>query len=178
LGEENSTDKTVKAMLPRSEKLEAILPRSFTSGCCASQDSWRRLDSLFYRTIRHAETAFKVNLWINIVVVAIGVILVTYSISYSAIKGLDVYSTAFGTLGVVSFIATFFLGPQKNITKNVGDLTNIQLCYRTYCAQWEAVNDFVYYRERNMTLDTLKEINSHLEILTFKTVEEIKKFKE
>ena len=41
LGEENSTDKTVKAMLPRSEKLEAILPRSFTTGCCVRTFSFK-----------------------------------------------------------------------------------------------------------------------------------------
>jgi hypothetical protein len=172
-----SPEEKVEAILPRSEQtIKAILPRSISPRLCEAQDNWRKIDALFYRTIGHAETAFKANLGISIAVVIIGIVLVGYAISYSWIKSLDLYSTAFGTLGVVSFIATFFLTPQKNIEESVGDLTQIQVCYRTYAAQWEAINDFLYYHEENMSMDELRRINLLLEELTFKIVEEIEKF--
>jgi ABC-type multidrug transport system fused ATPase/permease subunit len=153
---------------------KAIEPRSARSK--EAQENWKKIDALFYRTIGHAETAFKVNVGINIIIVIIGIALIAYAISYSWIKSLDLYSTAFGTLGVVSFIATFFLTPQRNIEENVGNLTQIQICYRTYAAQWEAINDHLYYHEKEMSIEDLQKINEQLETLTCKTVEEIQKF--
>lgn len=161
----------VEAILPRAEPPRAESPRRDLA-----QDNWKKIDELFYRTIGHAETAFKVNLIINIIIVIIGVTLVAYSIMYSWTKSLDVYGTAFGTLGVVSFVATFYLTPQRKIQETVGDLTQIQMCYRTYAAQWEAINDYLYYHEEAMTLEDLEKINNQLETLTCKSVEEIENF--
>ena len=167
------------AETPRKEsslKTKAIPPRAEPPRRDLAQDNWKKIDELFYRTIGHAETAFKVNLGINIIIVIIGVTLVAYSIVYSWTKSLDVYGTAFGTLGVVSFVATFYLTPQRKIQETVGDLTQIQMCYRTYAAQWEAINDYLYYHEKEIGLEDLEKINNQLETLTCKSVEEIENF--
>ncbi len=37
------------------------------------RDYWEKVDALFYRTIGHAEKAFNVNIYINIVIVCIGI---------------------------------------------------------------------------------------------------------
>jgi hypothetical protein len=103
---------------------------------------WEKMNNLFYRTIGHSERAFKVNIYINMILVMIGVIFVGYSIIYSWQNQLDLYSTAFGGIGLVSFIATFFATPQEKIQKTVGDLTQIQMCYRTYCMLWEHTGDY------------------------------------
>lgn len=161
---------------PRDVEAEAIEPRSVPPRHGEAQANWKRIDALFYRTIGDFETAFKVNLGISIIVVIIGITLIAYAIVYSWIKSLDLYSTAFGTLGVVSFITTFFLTPQRNIEETVGNLTQMQICYRTYAAQWEAINDYLWYHEKTISIDELQKINDQLENLTCKTVEEIENF--
>ena len=58
--------------------------------------------------------AFRINIIINIIVVGVGIILLGYSIVYSWKNNLDVYSVAFGSLGVLNFIVTFYFTPKKN----------------------------------------------------------------
>jgi len=162
--------KEVKAIPPRVIELQT---RSVSPRRNEAQSNWKKIDALFYRTIGHAETAFKINLGINIIIVIVGVTLIAYAIAYSWTKSLDLYSTAFGTLGVVSFVTMFYLTPQRKIQETVGDLTQIQMCYRTYAAEWEAINDYLYYHEEKMSIDDLQKINDQLEALTCKLVEEI-----
>lgn len=152
-------------------KSKAVSPRSKDV-----QEYWKKVDQLFYRTIGHAETAFNVNVYINIIVVIIGIVILAYSIVYSWINGLSLYSTAFGSLGVVSFIATFYLTPQRKIQKTVGDLTQIQMFYRTYFTQVEAVNDWLYINEHKMSLNDLEKVNKQLETLTNDAVQKIEEF--
>lgn len=137
---------------------------------------WENMDNLFHRTIGHAEMAFKVNVVINIVMVIVGIVLLAYSMIYSWINGLNLYSTAFGSLGVIDFVATFYLTPQRKIQETVGDLTQIQIYYRTYTLQWEAVADWQRMNDSNITLEQLKEMNKHLEEITSETAQKIEDF--
>lgn len=136
---------------------------------------WKKMDDLFYRTIGHAERAFKVNIYINIVVVIVGIVLLAYSIVYNWINGLDVYSTAFGSLGVVAFISTFYFTPQRKIQRTVGDLTQIQMFYRSYYMQAEAINDWDYWNKEK-ALEQLEKMNKHLEELTMNATQNIEEF--
>jgi hypothetical protein len=149
----------------------AVEPRSAEARQKA-REYWDKMDTLFYRTIGHAERAFKINVNINIVVVIVGIVLLAYSIVYSWINGLDVYSTAFGSLGVIDFIAIFYLTPQRKIQKTVGDLAQIQMFYRTYYMQAEAVNDWDYYNQEK-TIEQLVKMNKHMEELTHNATEKI-----
>ena len=155
---------------------KALPPRPSKTSLQKEPGYWERFDDLFYRTIGHAETSFRVNIAINIVVVIIGVIIIMYSIAYSWTKSLDLYSTAFATLGVISFVATFYLTPQMKIQEVTGDLVQLQMCYRTYAAHWEAINDYLYYHEEQMSLDDLDKVNSQLEKLTSASVDVIERF--
>lgn len=154
-----------------SEKPRAAEPRAHG----VDREYWRRLDDLFYRTVGHAERAFKINVIINLIVVGVGTALLTYSMAYSWVNSLDLYSTAFGSLGVISFIAVFYFTPQRKIQKTVGDLTQIQMFYRTYFMQAEAVNDWDYYNPKK-TLEQLEKMNKHLEELTNNITEKIEEF--
>ena len=124
---------------------------------------WAQMDALFYRTIGHAENAFKVNVYINIILVGVGLVLIGYSLLYSWINSLDIYSTAFGGLGILSFVATFFSTPQDKIQRTVGDLTQIQMFYRSYCLLWENIGDHQRIHKDSMTLEELDALNSQLE---------------
>ena len=136
---------------------------------------WSQIDAVFYRTIGHAEQSFKINLYINILIVAVGCLLLLYSIAYASLRSLDVWSVAFGGLGVASFLGSFYILPQQRIQKTVGDLTQIQIFYRTYCAQWENIMDWA--KENNdMTLEQLEALNKQLEDRSSAAIEKIEKF--
>lgn len=131
-----------------------------------TKDFWEKMDRLFKRTISYAEKAFTLNTYVNYAVVITGIALVGYSILYSWLYELDLYSIAYGSLGVATFIATFYLNPQRRIQQLVSDLTQIQLFYRTYCIQWEHIADWQKENRNNMTLEDLKSLNTQLEELT------------
>jgi len=137
---------------------------------------WKRIDELFFRTHEHAENAFKVNLYVNIIVVAVGVLMLLYSIYYSWTRSLDLYSIAFGGIGVASFVGLFYYKPQLKIQQTVGDLTQIQVVYRTYCAQWENITDWARSNQQHMTLQELDALNKQLEDRTNVAVDKIEKF--
>jgi hypothetical protein len=140
-----------------------------------AEQYWKDMDALFYKTLGHAEKAFDVNVKINIIVVGVGISLLAYSIVYSAFKNLDIYSTAFGSLGVVSFIALFYFTPQRKIQKTVGDLVQIQMLYRTFYMQAEAVSDYDYLTRMSKTFDDVKRMNDHLMENTLKVIDKIEK---
>jgi len=133
---------------------------------------WVQLDDLFYRTIAHAERAFKINLNINIVLVIVGIVILAYSIIYSWYNSLDLYSTAFGTLGILDFVAIFYFSPQRNIQKTVGDLTQIQMFYRSYYIQIEYIIDWANLHQ-DMTIEELEKWNNRVEEVTINITEKI-----
>ena len=133
---------------------------------------WVQIDDLFYRTIAHAERAFKINLNINIVLVIVGIVILAYSIIYSWYNSLDLYSTAFGTLGILDFVAIFYLSPQRNIQKTVGDLTQIQMFYRSYYVQIEYIIDWANLHQ-DMTIEELEKWNKRVEEVTINITEKI-----
>ncbi|MCW4030616.1 MAG: hypothetical protein NWE92_13345 [Candidatus Bathyarchaeota archaeon] len=169
-------DFSVKSAAPREENPPQKEDKTEKSAAPrTSQKYWDQIDDLFYRTIKHAEDAFKINVALNVVVAAVGVTLLGYSIGYSWLKGLDVYSTAFGTLGVASFVALFFFSPQRKIQRTTGDLTQIQMLYRTYSMQVEEVNDW-YYRHPEKTKEDIQAMNKHLDDITQKALDKIEKY--
>ncbi len=112
----------------------------------------------------------------NIIVVAVGVLMLLYSIYYSWTRSLDLYSIAFGGIGVASFVGLFYYKPQLKIQQTVGDLTQIQVVYRTYCAQWENITDWARSNQQHMTLQELDALNKQLEDRTNVAVDKIEKF--
>ena len=121
---------------------------------------------MFYRTIGHFEDAFRTNKMINIVVVGLGVVFTGYGVVYSAYNGLDLFATVFGGLGLGTSLLSFLFSPQREIQRNVGDLLQCQLMYRTYCHQEEAVLDWIRDNRDTLTLDELEKANDHLEKVT------------
>ena len=81
------------------------------------------------------------------------------SIAYSWIKGVDLFSLFSGGLSVASFATLFFTKPQENITKALGNLAQIQMIYKAYCLQFDALLDF-HLRQENASLDTICSMNS------------------
>lgn len=154
------------------EKITKALPQRPEENA----EYWKRIDDLFFRTNEHAERAFRMNLYINLLVVAIGSLMFLYSVFYSWSRSLDIYSVAFGGIGVASFLGLFYFKPQLIIQHTMGDLTQIQVVYRTYCAQWENITDWARSNQQHMTLQELDALNKQLEDRTIVAVEKIEKF--
>jgi hypothetical protein len=175
---EASHSPSTKAPPPRPEALESAPPREEevpSSAARSAKEYWKRIDDLFYETINHAERAFDINVKINIIVVGVGISLLAYSIIYSALNSLDIFSTAFGSLGVASFIALFYFTPQNKIQKTVGDLVQIQMIYRTFTMQAEAINDYAYSIRKTKDFDLIKNMNEHFLEQTQKVIDKIEK---
>jgi hypothetical protein len=134
-----------------------------------------RMDDLYYHTIAHAERAFRVNVYINITLVSVGIILVANSIIYSWVKDFNVFSILFGTIGVLEFVTIFYLTPQRKIQKTVGDLTQMQMLYRTYYTQIEAVESWNYMNPEKAQGE-LERMNNHLQDITIKTAQKVEDF--
>ena len=138
-----------------------------------SKEYWDKLDALFYRTIGHFEDAFKTNKMINLVVVGLGVVFAGYGVVYSAYKGVDLFAVVFGVSGLGTSLLSYMFSPQREIQRNVGDLLQCQLMYRTYCHQEEAVLDWIRDNRDSLTLEELERANDHLEKITKEKVDVI-----
>ena len=138
-----------------------------------SKEYWDKLDALFYRTIGHFEDAFKTNKMINLVVVGLGVVFAGYGVVYSAYNGVDLFAAVFGAMGLGTSLLSFLFSPQREIQRNVGDLLQCQLMYRTYCHQEEAVLDWIRDNRDSLTLEELEKANNHLERVTKEKVDVI-----
>lgn len=141
-----------------------------------AKEYWRKADALFYRTVGYAEDAFRTNKVINLLVVAVGIAFSIYAIAYSAFKGLDLFTTAFGTLGVATFVATLYFTPQKKIQKLVGDLTQIQMVYKTYWSQTETILDWVRDNRNKISIDDLQKITTQLDAISKRAVELVESY--
>ena len=123
---------------------------------------WAEMDAIFKDTMGQAKKGFRMNLVIGAIVVGIGVIMVLYSLVYSAWKGLDVNSVAFGSAGVVTFITTFFFTTQKSVQKAVANLATVQILYKAFNTVWESVNDWLPDATGHTTLTELKDVDKLL----------------
>jgi hypothetical protein len=154
--------------------LEKLRDSSVQNRSDAARD-WEKIDELFYRALSYTERSFKINLYINLLIVAVGGVLVLYSISYGWLRGLDAYTAFLGALGVFCIVSNFYLTPQRKIQKTMGDLTQVQIFYRTYCSQRENIMDWAR-ENKDMTLEQLEALNKQLEERSEAAIEKIEKF--
>lgn len=132
----------------------------------------KNFDRLTFRSCEAAERACRINFSINIVMVGVGISLLAYSMAYGAIKGLDIYSTAFGSLGVVSFVSIFFLTPQSKIFESVSDLVQIQILYRSYIYITDLLQRRTWYNQE-LSAEEIEKTSKEIEKTTFNIVEKM-----
>ncbi|MBI2126479.1 MAG: hypothetical protein HYU02_04085 [Thaumarchaeota archaeon] len=120
---------------------------------------WEKMDALFYRTMEIAELSYRTNRMINLIIVAIGVILVANSIAYTWYKQTaDSWSLFSGGLGIVSFMSLFFTKPQTSINRALGNLTQLQMIYKAHARIFETISDYDYEKYEESGARDLSEI--------------------
>jgi hypothetical protein len=85
-----------------------------------------RLEKACAGMTKSAKGYYETNKKINILLVSIGVVLLVDSIVYAWYSGINLWSLFSGGLGITSFATLFFTKPQQNITRALGNLTQIQ----------------------------------------------------
>lgn len=169
---------------PRDSFKMAIPPRDLDSLGPAGpvrppvREFWAKVDNLFYATLRHAERAFLANVIVNLIVVALGVLLIVSALASSWMRGTDVFSVAFAGIGVVDLVAIFFVNPQKGIHKTIGNLVQIQIAYRTFLSQLESLSDYDYrqFALGNRTLEDVTKTNDALAKASLEAIQAIQKY--
>jgi hypothetical protein len=115
-----------------------------------------RIDKASAGTVRTARSYYETNRKINIIIVSVGIVLLVNSLVYTWTKSLDSWSFFSGGLGITSFAALFFTKPQENITKALGNLSQVQMICKSYCLQFDSILDYHIRNEFNRIEDVIK----------------------
>jgi hypothetical protein len=115
--------------------------------------------------LKMAKSYYQTNRRINIIIVGVGLAFLANAIAHTWIPGVDNkdnawLSLASGGLSVATFVTLFFTKSQENITKAFGNLTQIQMIYKAYCLQFDALLDFHLRHEDDADLQTINSMNS------------------
>lgn len=129
-----------------------------------------RIESASAKMVHTASMSYETNRVINLIVVAIGIVLISNSIVYGWYKGVTDWTLFSGGLGAVSFITLFFTRPQQGINTALCNLAQIQAIYKSYCLQLDAILDLHLQQESKATLDEVSRINGEFKSITTDTV--------
>src|ERR687897_1289314 len=123
------------------------------------RDHLERLEKACAGTTKSAKVYYETNRKINLLIVSIGVVLLANSIGYAWYDGTNPWSLFSGGLGICSFATLFFTKPQQNITRALGNLTQIQMIYRAYCLQFDTILDAHLRSVETSTIDEISKLN-------------------
>jgi hypothetical protein len=118
-----------------------------------------RLEKACAGITKSAKGYYETNRKINILIVGIGVALLANSIVYAWVYKINQWSLISGGLGIASFATLFFTKPQQNITRALGNLTQIQIIYRSYCLQLDTILDAHLRSVETSDIDDLSKLN-------------------
>jgi hypothetical protein len=121
-----------------------------------------RLEKACAGTTKSARVYYETNRRINLLIVGTGVVLLANSIGYAWYDGTNPWSLFSGGLGISSFATLFFTKPQQNITRALGNLTQIQMIYRAYCLQFDTILDSHIRNVETSTIDDVSKLNMTL----------------
>jgi hypothetical protein len=131
-----------------------------------AREYWEKMDSLFYSTMKTAEQSYETNRIINIIVVAIGIVLIANAIILGWVRpSSDAWSIVSGGIGIVAFLAHFFVQPQSRITRSLGNLAQIQMIHKAHSRLFESISDYDWlkFRKGDREIEEVKKMDEELE---------------
>ena len=128
------------------------------------EDHRTRFEQSIKDLLKIARSYYETNRKINLIVVGVGLVFLANAIAHTWIRGVDSndnawLSLASGGLSVATFVTLFFTKSQENITKAFGNLTQIQMIYKAFCLQFDALLDFHLSHEDDEDLSTINNMN-------------------
>jgi hypothetical protein len=158
--------KSIKSLCRKGEK-KVELDDSQKS----RQEHLDRIERESIKIMKTAALCYETNRVINLIVVGIGIVLITNSVVYGLThEKADAWTYLSGGLGIVSFVTLFFTKPQQYITNALGNLAQIQVIYKSYCLQLDAILDY-HLRNESTDIDGVARVNEALQRITDKAVE-------
>jgi hypothetical protein len=121
---------------------------SSDSGASAEDQSkskynmWEDIENSFKDTMHDAQVAYRTNYFLNLIIVAIGIVLLGSSLLFAWTRGLNPDTLTFAGLGIADFTAIFLVNPQFRIQQLLGDLNQIQVIYRTWRDQLGMIDNY------------------------------------
>jgi hypothetical protein len=147
---------------------KALTPLSYTVN--GEEEHRTRFEQSIKDLLKIARSYYETNRKINLIVVGVGLVFLANAIAHTWIRGADSndntwLSLASGGLSVATFVTLFFTKSQENITKAFGNLTQIQMIYKAYCLQFDALLDFHLRHEDDADLPTINSMNSEVGVI-------------
>ena len=109
------------------------------------------MDRQFEDILNESKQAFKIKTVINITVVIIGIVLVGNSIVYTWLKGNDGWSLFSGGGGVGALVSLLFYKSQDAISKAVGNLSVIDMVFKSHYRAYESITDYDYKADHGLS---------------------------
>jgi hypothetical protein len=103
---------------------------------------WTIIDESFQKTLNEAKIAYRTNYILNLIIVAIGIILLASSLIFAWTRGVNPDTITFAGLGIADFTAIFLVNPQFRIQQLLGDWEQMQVIYRTWYDQSSLVDTY------------------------------------
>lgn len=135
----------------------------------SQQEHEERLEKESAKIFRSAALCYETNRVINLIVVGIGIVLISNSIAYGWMYGVNQWTLFSGGLGIVSFVTLFFTKPQQYITNALGNLAQIQVIYKSYCLQLDVILDY-HLRNESAEMKEVDRVNEALQSITDRAV--------
>lgn len=143
-------------------------------------DFWTAADEQFCEAIEHVELTYKTTYWINVIIVAIGVVLVAFSLAISVVRGVNPSTLTFAGLGIGDFVALFLVNPQKRLMVTLGRVGQLTLIIKIWNTKFMMVNAETYDNTTNnyktMNSDERKEFLEEFDRITEEALTEIEKY--
>lgn len=116
-------------------------------------------------SVKAAENTFKVNFYVNVVIIVLGILLILIAIVQSAVQGINPFSITFGSLGVANFVAVFLLNPQSRLQQNLCRLSQMNVILSNFLYEYD---NFLIVTRDISDVNKLVEINKEGErIISF-----------
>lgn len=127
--------------------------------------------------VKDARQAYKYIMLMYIAAFIIGIGLIIVSIVFAA-QGKTILAIAFGAIGFLDLVTTFFFKPPMEIQNSRSNLAQLMIIITNWFADSMNLNTYISTRGNAITLDEMKQISEHLGKSTQEMIELIEKYSE
>ncbi len=140
-------------------------------------DTIMSIKSSLQNVVKDATRAYNYIMIMYIITFVLGIFLVVVSV-YFATQGKTILAIAFGAVGFLDLVGTFFFKPPIEIQNSRSNLTQLMIIITNWFAELMNMNTYIAQKSENMNLDEMKDISNTLNESTKKMVALIEEYSE